>query len=204
MVNLKVPILHQQRELEDNLLIKGEIMENKILKRCIFIFIFVLFIVSISAVSADSNATSVLTLSKDGITINYPSNWGYSQAISSDSIMAISKLDAIDGFGIGQVNINVEKRPIEGDFYSFVNSTYKSMQKDPNYELVSSGNLMVSGKEALEYVYTSKTDGLQKEHKAVWFERGGQAYVLLYSAPLDQFERNLYVFDYILSDMQIT
>lgn len=180
-------------------------MENKILKSGIIIFILVLFVFSVSAVSAGSNTTGVLSLSNSGITINYPSDWGYSNAISSYSIMAISKISSIDSFGIGQVNINVEKRPIEGgDFYSFVNSTYKSMSKDPDYELVSSGGLMLSGKEAVEYIYTSDTNGMKKEHKAVWFEKGGQAYVLLYSAPLNQFENNLYVFDYMLSDIQIT
>lgn len=179
-------------------------MENKLLKKGIIIFMFVLFVLSVSAVNASSNSTSVLSLSNSGITINYPSDWGYSNAVSSDSIMAISKISSIDSFGIGQVNINVEKRPIEGDFYTFVNSTYTSMSKDTNYELVSSGGLMISGKEAVEYIYTSNINGVQREHKAVWFEKGGQAYVLLYSAPLDQFEDNLYVFDYILSDIQIT
>lgn len=179
-------------------------MENKLLKNGIIIFMFVLFVLSVSAVNASSNSTSVLSLSNSGITIDYPSDWGYSHAVSSDSIMAISKLSSIDSFGIGQVNINVEKRPIEGDFYTFVNSTYQSMSKDPDYELVSSGGLMISGKDAVEYIYTSNTNGVQREHKAVWFEKGGQAYVLLYSAPLDQFEDNLYVFDYMLSDIQIT
>ena len=179
-------------------------MENKILKRSIVIFALVLLIISVSVVSADSNVTGVLTLSDSGITITYPSDWGYSKAVSSDSIMAISKLNAIDSFGVGQVNINVEKRPIEGDFYTFVNSTYQSMEKDTNYELVSSGGLVLAGNDALEYIYTSNINGVERQHKAVWFEKGGQAYVLLYSAPIDQFEDNLYVFDYILSDIQIT
>lgn len=179
-------------------------MENRIVKYGILIFMLALFVVSVSAVSAGSNSTGVLSLSNSGITISYPSDWGYSKAVSSDSIMAISKLSAIDSLGIGQVNINVEKRPVEGDFYSFVNSTYQSMSRDPSYELVSSGGLMIGGYDAMEYIYTSNTGGLQKEHKAVWFEKGGQAYVLLYSAPLDQFEDNLYVFDYMLTDIQIT
>lgn len=179
-------------------------MDNKISKKGIIIFVLVLFVVSVSAVNASNNGDTLLSLSNSGITINYPSDWGYSKAESSDSIMAISKLSAIDSLGIGQVNINVEKRPVEGDFYSFVNSTYKSMSKDPDYELVSSGGLVLSGHDAMEYIYTSNTNGVQKQHKAVWFEKGGQAYVLLYSAPMDQFEDNLYVFDYILSDIQIT
>ena len=143
-------------------------------------------------------------IEKGGILINYPSDWGYSQVTSPDSIMAISKISSIDAAGVGQVNINVEKRPIEGgDFYTFVNSTYKSMQYDSNFKLLSSGDVMLGDRQALQYMYTSNINGTEKEHKAVWFEKGGQAYVLLYSAPLDQFESNLYVFDYILTDIQI-
>ena len=63
---------------------------------------------------------------------------------------------------------------------------------------------MVGNINAVEYIYTSNQDGLEKEHKAVWFEKGGQAYVLLYSAPTQDFEDSLYIFDYILSDIQIT
>lgn len=176
-------------------------MKTKIMT---LIAIILLFSCAIGAIGASDNSTSVLTLSKGGIIMNYPSDWGYSQATSNDSIMAISKIDSIDALGVGQVNINVEKRPIDnGDFYTFVNTTYKSMEYDSSFSLVSSGASVVGNKEALEYVYTSNDNGVEKEHKAVWFEKGGQAYVLLYSAPLDQFESNLYVFDFILSDIQI-
>lgn len=75
-------------------------MDSKVLKIGIIVFAFMLIFVSISGVSAESNDTTVLTLSKAGITINYPSTWGYSQAVSPYSIMAISKLDTIDSFGI--------------------------------------------------------------------------------------------------------
>ena len=118
--------------------------------------------------------------------------------------MSISKLASIDSAGVGQVNINFEKKPIEGEFNSFVNSTYKSMQYDSSFNLVSSGESIIGDRAALEYIYTSNDNGVERQHKAVWFEKGGQAYVLLYSAPMDQFDANLYVFDYILSDIQIT
>ena len=117
-------------------------MDGRLIKGSIMILLLMLVFVSAACVSAESNDTTVLTLSKSGITINYPSNWGYSDALSSYSIMAISKADSVDSFGVGQVDINIEK--------------------------------------------------------------GGQAYVLLYSAPLDKFESNLYVFDYIVSDIRIT
>lgn len=182
---------------------KGKILKGSIIS--IILIIFLIFIVSGASAEGNSNQDATIqTMSKGGLTINYPSDWGYSQATSNYSIMSISKLDSIDSAGVGQVNINFEKKPLEGDFGSFINTTYKSMESDPSFEMVSSGASMIKDRNAFEYIYISNDNGIQREHKAVWFEKGGQAYALLYSAPVDQFESNLYVFDYILSDIQIT
>jgi hypothetical protein len=182
-------------------------MKSKIFMGSILAIVLIAFL--ISSVSADTNANSnddltIQSLSKGGLAIHYPSDWGYSKATSNYSIMSIYKLDSIDSAGVGQVNINFEKKPIEGDFNTFVNSTYKSMASDSKFNLVSSGASVIGDRESLEYIYTSNENGVEREHKAVWFEKGGQAYVLLYSAPLDKFESNLYVFDYIISDIKIT
>ena len=183
-------------------------MKNKILKGSIIGIIFILFMIFIiMGVSADNNTESqndVLSLSKGGLSINYPSNWGYSESTSNYSIMAISKLDSIDSAKVGQVNINFEKKPLDTDFGTFINDTYKALASDSSFELVSSGDVAIGDRAGIEYIYTSNQSGVEKEHKAVWFEKGGQAYVILYSAPIDQFESNLYVFDYILSDIKIT
>ena len=181
-------------------------MKNNILKRSILVIsILLLIICAFSCVSAaDNSEVTMETLSKNGIVVHYPSNWGYSESTSNYSFMALSKLDSIDSFGVGQVNINFEKKPIEGEFYTFVNDTYKSMQWDSSFDLVSSGGLMVSNIDAVEYIYTSTENGVEREHKAVWFEKGGQAYVMMYSAPTADFENDLYVFDYMLSDIQVT
>jgi hypothetical protein len=181
-------------------------MKGKILKGSVIAIVLIVFLVFVaSGVSADSNnETTIQTLSKGGLVIHYPSDWGYSEATSNYSIMSISKLDSIDPLGVGQVNINFEKKPVEGEFYSFVNMTYKSMEADHSFDLISSGASVVGDRQAVEYIYISNDNNIQREHKAVWFEKGGQAYVLLYSAPLDQFESNMYVFNYILSDIQIT
>ena len=181
-------------------------MKNNVFKYSMIILIFLLFLISVTVVaSADENSDlNILTLSQSGITIQYPSDWGNSRATSNYSVMAISKIDSVDALGIGQVNINVEKKPIEGDFYTFVNESYKDMQKDSSFQLISSGAVSVGGKDSLEYVYTSAQGTAEKEHKAVWFEKGGQAYVIMYSAPISEFEDNLYVFDFVLNNIQIT
>ena len=180
-------------------------MKGKIIKGSIIAIILIIFLVA--GVSADNNEDKITiqTLSKGGLSISYPSDWGYSEATSNYSIMSISKLNSIDAAGVGQVNINFEKKPIQGDFYTFVNTTYKSMPYDSSFKLISSGQSVIGdNREALEYIYTSNDNGVEREHKAVWFEKGGQAYVILYSAPVSDFEANLYVFDYILSDIKIT
>ncbi|WP_298501318.1 PsbP-related protein [uncultured Methanobrevibacter sp.] len=183
-------------------------MKDNFIKGSIITLMLLLFLISaVSVVSADDNADedlSVLTLSKGGITIQYPSTWGVAEPTSNYSIMAISKIDSIDALGVGQVNINIEKKELDGEFYSSVNQSYKSMQKDPSFQLISSGSVSVGGMDALEYIYTSSQGAGEKEHKAIWFEKGGQAYVIMYSAPIDQFEDNLYVFDFVLSEIQIT
>ncbi|MDO5823925.1 hypothetical protein [Methanobrevibacter sp.] len=180
-------------------------MKNNVLKRMVIVIsIILLFICAFSCVNADSGDFTMQTLSKGGIVIHYPSNWGYSESTSNYSIMSISKINSINSSGVGQININFEKKPVEGEFYSFVNKTYDSMKKDSSFSLVSSGQVMIGNINAVEYIYTSNQTGIEKEHKAVWFEKGGQAYVMLYSAPIKDFEDNLYIFDYILSDIQIT
>ena len=179
-------------------------MNDKILKGSIIALILVIFLVSSAGAASNNNNNTIQTLSKGGLVINYPSDWGYSKATSNYSIMSISKLDSIDSSGIGQVNINFEKKPVEGDFYTFVNTTYKSMEYDSSFNLSSSGESVIADRQSLEYIYTSNDNGVERQHKAVWFEKGGQAYVLLYSAPPELFDENMYVFNYILSDIQIT
>ena len=147
-------------------------MKRNILKGSIIAVILILFLVS--AVSADNktdDSGTVQTLSKGGLTINYPSDWGYSKSNSNYSIMSISKLNSIDSSGVGQVNINFEKKPLNTDFNSFVNTTYKSMESDKSFTLVSSGQSVIGDRQAYEYVYISNVNNVQREHKAVWFEK---------------------------------
>ena len=151
-----------------------------------------------------NESVTMLSVSKDGVTVHYPSNWVLSQATSNSSIIAISKESAVDNREIGQVNINVEKKQFTGDFNSFVNKSYTNIQADSQFNLISSGEVDINGQKALQYIYTSSSDnGVMRQHKALWFERGDQAYVVMYSAPIDKYEANLAAADYIISHIQI-
>lgn len=158
-----------------------------------------------SSSSANSNeSVTMLTMSKGGVTVNYPSNWVLSQATSNNSVIAISKESTVDNLEVGQVNIHVEKKEFSGDFESFVNKSYTNIQADSAFDLVSSGEVSINDEKALEYIYTSSANtGVVKQHKALWFERGNQAYVIMYSAPIDKYEANLPAADYIIGQIKI-
>ena len=157
-----------------------------------------------NSTSNSNESVTMLSMSKGGVTVNYPSNWVLSQATSNNSIIAISKVSSIDNLEVGQVNINVEKKEFSGDFASFVNKSYTNIQADSAFDLVSSGEVSINGQKALEYIYTSTSNnGVLKQHKALWFERGNQAYVIMYSAPIDKYEANLPTADYIIEHIEI-
>jgi len=151
-----------------------------------------------------NESVTMLSVSKGGVTVNYPSNWVYSQSTSNNSIIAISKESHVDNLEVGQVNINVEKKEFNGTFDTFINKTYTNLQADNNFEIMSSGEVAINNEKALEYIYSSNSsNGVIKQHKAVWFEKGNTAYVILYSAPVDKYESNLPAADYIIQHIQI-
>lgn len=153
--------------------------------------------------SNSNESVSMLSISKDGVTVNYPSNWVLSQATSNNSVIAISKESSVDNLEVGQVNIHVEKKKYSGDFKNFVNKSYTNIQADKSFDLVSSGEVAINDMRALEYIYTSSAStGVIKQHKALWFDRGDEAYVVMYSAPIDKYEANLAAADYIMQHIQ--
>ena len=145
-----------------------------------------------------NESVKMLSMSKGGVTVYYPSNWVLSQTTSNNSIIAISKQSGVDNREIGQININVEKKEFSGDFNTFVNKSYTNIHADKAFNLVSSGEVAINDEKALQYIYTSSSNnGVVKQHKALWFEKGNQAYVIMYSAPVDKYEANLPAADYI-------
>ncbi|WP_296795816.1 PsbP-related protein [uncultured Methanobrevibacter sp.] len=157
-----------------------------------------------SSNSKSNESVTMLSMSKGGVTLNYPSNWILSQATSNKSIIAISKESSVDNLEVGQININVEKKAFTGDFNSFVNKSYTNIKADSAFNLVSSGEVDLNGEKVLQYIYTSSSNnGVVKQHKALWFERNNEAYVVMYSAPIDKYEANLPAADYIIRNIKI-
>ena len=176
-------------------------------KNIIGILVVIVLITSITCVVAESQSSladkDFQTISKNGISIKFPLEWGISKSSSNCSLIAISNLASIDSNGVAQVNINIEKKPVEGDFNKFVNKSYTLMSKTGNYSLVSSGNVSTGKYNGLMFTYNSNINGTVKTHEAIWIEHNKDAYVLLFSAPKNQFDSNVKVFDYVVHSFTI-
>ena len=61
-------------------------MRDKLLKTGIITIILIIFLVSaVGAAEKSNDGSEVLSLSKGGLTIHYPSNWGYSPLLETDN-----------------------------------------------------------------------------------------------------------------------
>lgn len=177
-------------------------------KHTIVVLIIIVLISSIGFVLADNPETSanpkdIQTISKNGISIKFPSDWGIARTTSNHTLIAIAKLSSIDSNGVAEVNINIEKTPFKGSFEKFVNETYAKMEKLGDYNLTSFGAVAIGDLQGLEYNYKSDINGTVREHRAIWLEKNSEAYVILYSAPIDQFNGNLNIFDFLVRNFQI-
>lgn len=170
----------------------------------------VLLVISISGCITDNNdsndnTTDIQTVSQKGILIRFPSDWVLAEAQSNDSIISVANSASLDSSKVADVNVNVEKRVLSGSFDSMVNSNYASLMSNSSNQLISLGDIKVGDQDAKECIYTSTDDdGKVKQHKAVWLNYGSNVYVILCTAPQDQFDSQLKYFDYIISNIKIT
>lgn len=151
----------------------------------------------------NSDAEGIKSVTKQGVVLKYPSDWVVSQATSNTSLVSVSASNSIDSSKIGLVNVNVEKKPLSVPLDTFVNQTNTAMAKDPSYNLISAGNVAVGNKEGIEVSYISEINGTLKEHRAIWFEHRGDAYVILCSAPQNQFDSYSNVFNFIINNIEL-
>lgn len=179
------------------------------MKKQIFVILAIIGLVcSIGCAMAGSQSNSANpndfhSLSKNGVSIKFPSNWGVAKTTSNHSLIAIADLDSIDANGVAQVNINIEKGEFQGSFDSFVNDTYAKMEKIGDCNLTSSGQVAVGDLQGYEYNYVAEINGTIREHKAIWLNKDNEAYVLLYSAPVDKFADELNVFTFVLDSFSL-
>ena len=154
----------------------------------------------------DTNQTEIQTVSQNGVVIKFPSDWVVAQAMSNDSVIAITDLKSIDNSSkMGSVNVNIECRQLNGSSVDTIfNKTYSTLLANDSHQVISLGNSSsLSNENSLEADYISDLDSEPKQHKAIWVEKQDQVYVILFTAPVNKYNSEEKYFDFILSNIKI-
>ena len=183
------------------------------MKKYILGVIIILAVIFVSGCITNSNSgnnttgndTSPLTLAKDGVLIKYPGTWVVANSGSNDSIVAVADPKSKDpGTGYSNVNVNIEKRSLSTSLNDYFNQTYTQLFSDPNYTPIAQGSVAIGQYTALESVYTVNSNGTIKQHRALWIENNNEVYVILCTAPQNEFQNQVKNFDFIISNFRIT
>lgn len=168
--------------------------------------IFVSGCITSSSDNSGANGTDTpKTLAKNGVLIKYPGSWVVANSGSNDSIMAVAdpkSKDASNGFS--SVNVNIEKKTLPSSLDTYFNQTYSKLFSNSSYSPIAIGNTSVGSYNALEAIYTQDDNGSVKQHRAIWIENNNEVFVILCTAPQDDFQNQLKNFEFILSNFKIT
>jgi len=182
--------------------LSGEYMRKYFL--AILVIFAVIFVSGcIGEETTSEYSTDVKMTSKGGVVIKYPSDWVVSQSTSNSSIISIADSKSIDSSKIGQVNVNVEKKKLDMPLDTFVNQTNNALNKDPSFDLISSGKVLIGENEAIEVIYTSNSNGSTKMHKVIWIEHKGNVVSILCTAPQEQFDSYANIFNFIINNIEL-
>ncbi len=154
----------------------------------------------------NTNETEVQTVSQNGVFIKFPYDWTVARSVSNDSVIAITDLKSVnESSSMGSVNVNIERRPLDGEaMEDLFNDTYSTILSNTTNEVISLGNSTAfSGENALEADYLTDTDSEPKQHRAIWVEKNNQVYVILFTAPANDFSNQEKYFNFILSHTRI-
>lgn len=84
----------------------------------------------------------------------------------------------------------------EQNYLKFFNNTGKTK--------VSVGNFTLNNAQAYETVYTSSESGLKKKYRAVWLQEGGNIYVILGSAKVEDYDGQNANFDLVINTFRLS
>lgn len=182
------------------------------MKKYILGILIILAVIFVSGCITDSNNnnstgndTPPQTLAKNGIIIKYPGTWVVANSASNDSIVAVADPSSKDpATGYSNVNVNIEKRSLPSSLDSYFNQTYTKLFSNSNFTPIAQGSVSIGSYNALEALYTENSNGTVKQHRALWIENNNELYVILFTAPQNEYQSQVKNFNFILSNFRIT
>ena len=184
------------------------------MKKYILGIIVIISVVLVSGCISNSNndnADQPQTLAENGISIKFPGTWVSANSKNNETIAAIADPNSIDSStGLGKISVVIQKRTLNSSLKNsssieaLFNQTYKVLFSNNTYNLIAEGNVTVGEYNALECVYTIDKNGTVKQHRAIWIENNNNVYVILCTAPENEFSSQSKNFDFIINSFKIT
>ncbi|MBQ2962421.1 PsbP-related protein [Methanobrevibacter sp.] len=140
---------------------------------------------------------------ENGISLSMPGDWVAANSKSNDTVLAVADSNSKDSSGFNSINVNIEKKSKAKSLQSEFNSNYNILARNSDFNILYMGNVSFNGEPALEADYTSVSDNITKQHKAIWFKKGSDIYVILCSAPQSQYDDEVGTFDFIINSVRL-
>lgn len=141
--------------------------------------------------------------SENGITLSMPGDWVSAESNSNDTVLAIADPDSKDSSGFNSINVNIEKINGSSSLEKEFNSNYNTLARNSDFNILFEGNATFNDEQAMEADYTEESNGVMKQHKAIWIQKDSDIYVILCSAPQSEFDKELSTFDFIINSVKI-
>lgn len=168
----------------------------------ILVIVLLCFVVLASGCISDNKSNVTKTYNQNNVTFTYPGVWELASTTSPNAVVAFADPNTIQN-GSPTTLLVVQKPDVpKGNNISDVYAAnYKSFFNKTGYQEVSEGNLTINGNNVLENVYKSN-NGDQKEYRAVWFNKNGNVYVLLFSAKSTDFQAQQDNFNLVINSFK--
>lgn len=178
----------------------------------IIIIISVIFVSGCISNSEDNNTDQPQTLNKGGISINYPATWVVASSKNNETIAAVADPNSVDSAtGLGKISVSIQKKTLNSSSKNsssvdaLFNQTYQDLFSNSTYNLIAEGNATVGQyTNASESVYTIDQNGTVKQQRAIWIKQGNDVYIILCTAPENEFAAQSKNFEFIINSFKIT
>ncbi len=157
-----------------------------------------------NSVDETENTTEYMEFSGNGVTLSAPGDWVSAESESNTTLLAVADPNSKDSSGFSNVNINIEKKNSSNSLDYEFKSNYNSLSRNSDYDILYEGNVTIFGTNGVEAGYTTNIDGVAKQHKAIWFKKDSDLYVILCTAPQSEFTTLEPTFDLIIKSIQIS
>jgi len=161
--------------------------------------LFMVVLVS-GCITNDEKANQSNNYTKGGVFFQYPHSWGLAKVNSTGGVAAVGDPQTVVN-GKPTTSVVIQKynntnyynlqTAYEQNYAKFFNNTGKTK--------VSVGNFTLNNAKAYETVYTSSESGIKKKYRAVWLQKGGNIYVILCSAKVEDYDAQKANFDLVIN-----